>query len=38
MRGHKEGLDELPPSCGWPCSIENTLFLKPKEILLGCLV
>ena len=22
---------ELPPSCGSPCSIENILFLKPRE-------
>jgi hypothetical protein len=22
---------ELPPSRGWPCSVENILFLKPRE-------
>ena len=22
---------DLPPSCGWPCSVENILILKPRE-------
>jgi len=30
---HGEGvwLDELPPSSGWPCLVENKLFSKPIE-------
>ena len=28
-----EGPYELPPSCGWPCSVEDKLFLKPREAL-----
>jgi hypothetical protein len=26
-----EGPYELPPSCGWPCSVENNLFSKQRE-------
>jgi hypothetical protein len=26
-----EGPKELPPSCGWSCSIENNLFSKQRE-------
>ena len=26
-----EGPYEIPPSCGWTCSIKNNLFLKPRE-------
>jgi hypothetical protein len=30
-----EGPYELPPSRGWPCLVENILFLKPREVHLG---
>jgi hypothetical protein len=33
--GRGEGPYELPPSHGWPCSVENILFLKPRESHLG---
>jgi hypothetical protein len=26
-----EGPYELPPSRGWPCSVENNLFSKQRE-------
>ena len=29
--GGGEGLYELPPSHGWPCSVKKKLFLKPRE-------
>ena len=31
MWGGWEGPYELPPSRGWPCSVQNKLFLKPRE-------
>ena len=27
-----EGPNELPPSCGWPCLVENKLFSKPRGV------
>jgi hypothetical protein len=31
MSGGGEGPYEIPPSRGWPCSVEDKLFFKPKE-------
>jgi hypothetical protein len=28
--GGGEGPNELPPSRGWPCLVENKLFSKPR--------
>jgi hypothetical protein len=34
VRGGK-GPYELPPSRGWPCSVENNLFSKQREAHYG---